>query len=107
MSESWSPYWVDVDRLTSLFGASEGVTGPWGSIGAAEPWENIEGASCSWPMLDLGVSCCRDDEGRKDRRLIHEPLEDIESLPSAGAGDSDFLTNEGLRLVDLVGVACG
>jgi hypothetical protein len=55
-------------------------------------------------MLDLGVSCR--DEGRNDRRLIHEPLEEIESLDSAGAGDSDFLTKDGLRLVDLVGVAC-
>lgn len=54
MSTFSSVYWVDVDRLTSLFGGRDGAAGSEGSIGAAEPWEKMEGVS--GPILDLGLS---------------------------------------------------
>lgn len=46
-------------------------------MGAPEPCEELNRAE-SAAMLDLGLPCC--DRGRMDRRLNHEPLEDIESL---------------------------
>jgi hypothetical protein len=44
---------VEVDRLTSLFGGSVAVVGL-RKMGAAEPWEKMEGAS--GPILDLVLS---------------------------------------------------
>ena len=44
-------------------------------MGADEPWENSDGDS--GPMLERILPDC--ERGRMERRLIHDPLEEIES----------------------------
>lgn len=91
---------LDVDRLTSLFGGRVGVVGPL-RIGAAEPCEKMEGVS--WPALDLELSLR--DSGRMERRLIQDPLDEIESRDSGMmAGESGALTNDDFLLLTLGGV---
>lgn len=94
-----------VPRLTSLLGGSwESTESLWESIGAPEPWENTDGAS--GPILDLGLPCC--ESGRiEERRFIHDPLEDIESLLFSAIGRavrSLCLINDCLRLAVFEGV---
>ena len=74
-----------VECLTSLFGGSwGGMLDPEGSIGATEPWEKFREGE-SGPMLDLGLPCW--DNGRTDQRLlIHEPLDENESLDTSDIG---------------------
>jgi len=68
-----------------LFGGSCGEPDPEGeSIGAPEVWENIREGESGPNMLDLGLPCC--ESGRMERRLIHDPLEDTESLAFSAIG---------------------
>jgi hypothetical protein len=90
----------DVARLTNLFGGNcAGLLPGFESMGAAEPWENVSEGE-SGPILDLGLLVC--DTGIVDNLLIHEPLEEIESLltssPLCSCGDdsSPFRTIDSL-----------
>lgn len=63
----------------------------------------MEGAS--GPTLDLVLSWR--DNGRTEKRLIQDPLEDIESRDSGmGAGDSECLTSDDCLLLSCGGVDC-
>jgi hypothetical protein len=93
---------LDVDRLTSLFGGRVDA-GESRNIGAAEPCEKMEGAS--GPTLDLVLSWR--DNGRTEKRLIQDPLEEIESRDSGMiAGDSERLTSDDCLLLSCGGVDC-
>lgn len=68
-------------RFTNLFGGRRGAEPSLGRIGADEPWEKTDGDS--GPMLDRRLPAW--ERGRSERRLIHEPLVEVESLAlSAG-----------------------
>jgi hypothetical protein len=68
----------DVARFTNLFGGNcAGLLPGFDKIGAADPWENVSEGE-SGPILDLGLLLC--DMGIVDNRLIHDPLDEIESL---------------------------
>lgn len=51
-------------------------------MGADEPWENSDGDS--GPMLDRMLPDC--ERGRREMRLIHEPLDEIESRGFSAMG---------------------
>jgi hypothetical protein len=98
--------WTDVPRLTSLLGGSWEAAGPFeANMGVPEAWENRDGAS--GPMLERGLPCC--DKGRiEERRFIHEPLEEMESLEFSAIGravTSFCLMNDCLLLAFLGGVS--
>ena len=96
-------------RLTNLLGGNcVGVFVGFESIGAAEPLERlIDGES--GPTLDLGLLW---ELGNAESLLIHDPLDDIESLlctssagPSWSAKSADF-TIDNLCPLFILG-ACG
>ena len=90
----------DVARLTNLFeGNWAGLLPGHESMGAAETWENVSEGE-SGPVLERGLLFC--DMGIVDSLLIHEPLEEIESLltvssvRSCGDDKSPFRTIDSL-----------
>lgn len=93
------------DRFTNLLGGSGPGIGPVGdSIGADEPCENVIDWQ-SGPVLERKLPCW--DNGRIDRRLIHEPVEDIESRvisTAAGSAESQCRDDACLRRLPLGGV---
>lgn len=75
-------------------------------MGAPEPCEKVREGE-SGPMLDLMLPCC--ERGRIDSRLIHEPLDENESLASSamgGGAQSPCLIKDCRLLVDFGGVVC-
>jgi len=68
----------EVVRFTSLFGGNcAGLLPGLDRIGTTEPCETVNEGE-SGPTLDLGLLLC--EFGIVDSRLIHEPLEEIDSL---------------------------
>ena len=88
-----SPDWADDgERLTSLLGAREfaAVLGL-DSIGAEEVYDwAMEGES--GPTLDLDLTLPVRDNGRRriESLLIHDSLDEVESLGPSGVGDAEF-----------------
>lgn len=95
---------ADGARLTSLFGGNGAAECVWERMGAEEPLEKVmEGES--GPTLDLRLPCW--DNGLKDSRLIHEPLDERESLtgsPGARVEGSPCFTSEAVLLLFFGGV---
>lgn len=69
-------------RFTNLLGGRRCAEPSLGRIGADEPWEKRDGDS--GPVLDRILPAW--ERGRRERRLIHEPLVEVESLALSATG---------------------